>query len=459
MPAPGYAVFDTALGPCALVWDGPDVIGVQLPEASARATAARVAARFPGASPAAVPRVHRGSQRAIVDLLRGKHVDLGAVPLALERVPAFHRRVYELARTIPPGSTITYGDLARRLGSPGSARAVGQAMGKNPFPIVVPCHRVLAAGGKPGGFTAHGGADTKLRMLDIERGRAPAPAQKARTKRAGEGGSTRARLAKGGLRYDRALALAHLAQADATLARAIERLGPYTLSIAETHSVFAALVRSIVHQQLSTKAAETIHGRLCALFPASHGGPSPEDLASTEDARLRGVGLSQNKLLALRDLAARTQRGEVPSLADAHALDDDALIERLTAVRGIGRWTVEMLLMFRLGRGDVLPVDDLGIRKGFAAVFRRGELASRDEVAERGERWRPYRTVASWYLWRAAEAARAKEQALSARAPRAQSKPTRGKAQAKPAQAKPRARPARGHARATPTKARRGDQR
>jgi len=123
------------------------------------------------------------------------------------------------------------------------------------------------------------------------------------------------------------------------------------------------------------------------------------------DAKLRGAGLSRAKVLALRDLAKRAAAGEVPSLADARRMDDSALVERLTQVRGIGRWTVEMLLIFRLGRPDVLPADDYGVRKGFATVFRRREVPPPKDVARRGERWAPYRTVAAWYLWRAAERA------------------------------------------------------
>src|SRR4029450_6319536 len=115
--------------------------------------------------------------------------------------------------------------------------------------------------------------------------------------------------------------------------------------------------------------------------------------------------LSRSKVLSLRDLARRAERGEIPTLAQAQRMEDEAILERLAAVRGIGRWTVEMFLMFRLGRPDVLPVDAYGVRKGFAVAFGRRELPTPRELADRGERWKPYRTVASWYLWRAAERA------------------------------------------------------
>jgi methylated-DNA-[protein]-cysteine S-methyltransferase len=168
MTAPGFTLFDTAIGRCAIAWSGRGVVGVQLPEAREVETRARVLRRFPDAREAPPP---PGVQRAldgIVALLRGEASELGAVALDMNRVPPFHRRVYEVARTIPPGATLSYGDVAARLGAPGSARAVGHALGRNPFPIVVPCHRVLAAGGRLGGFSAGGGVTTKRRLLSIE---------------------------------------------------------------------------------------------------------------------------------------------------------------------------------------------------------------------------------------------------------------------------------------------------
>ncbi|MGW5722324.1 methylated-DNA--[protein]-cysteine S-methyltransferase [Amycolatopsis sp. NPDC003865] len=161
----GFTVFDTAIGPCGLAWRGDLVTGTSLPGAG---LPARMAKRFPDAAEGPPPPSLRPAVDGIVALLAGAREDLTAIPLDLEGVPEFHRRAYEIARTIPPGKTVTYGDIAHRLGLPGSAQAVGQAMGHNPFPIVVPCHRVLAAGGKDGGFSAHGGVATKRRMLVIE---------------------------------------------------------------------------------------------------------------------------------------------------------------------------------------------------------------------------------------------------------------------------------------------------
>jgi methylated-DNA-[protein]-cysteine S-methyltransferase len=168
MTAQGFAVFDTAIGPCGIAWTEQAVAGVQLPEGSVERTRARLARRFPDAGEATPPPAVQQAVDGIVALMNGESRDLAEVALDLDGVPDFHRRVYEITRAIAPGKTLSYGDIATKLGMPGSAQAVGQAMGRNPFPIVVPCHRVLAAGGKDGGFTANGGVATKRRMLVIE---------------------------------------------------------------------------------------------------------------------------------------------------------------------------------------------------------------------------------------------------------------------------------------------------
>lgn len=168
MVAQGFAVFETALGHCGVGWNEQAVVGCQLPEDSAEQTRARLVRRFPSACEQAPPAHARAAIDGVTALLRGDRADLTDIPLAMDTVPRFHRLVYELVRTVPPGSTLTYGEVASRLGYPGAARAVGQAMGSNPFAPVVPCHRVLAAGGKPGGFSSTGGVATKRRMLELE---------------------------------------------------------------------------------------------------------------------------------------------------------------------------------------------------------------------------------------------------------------------------------------------------
>lgn len=389
MTANGFALFDTAIGRCAIAWGGRGVAAVQLPEARDSTTRERVLQRAPDAREAPPPAAVQRAVDGIVALLHGRPTDLSHVQLDMARVPPFHRRVYETARSIPPGTTLTYGQIAARLGAPGSARAVGQALGRNPFAIIVPCHRVIAAGGKVGGFSSNGGVTTKLRLLSIE-GAQPSGAP---TLSDGDGGFS----------FDPSVAVEHLHAADPRLATVIDVVGPFGMRLNTTASIFGALAEAIVCQQLNGKAAATIYARVRALFPQALEGPSAEQFLRVPHDQLRAAGLSRSKILSLRDLAERTAAGEIPTLAEVQRLDDEAVIQRLTQVRGVGRWTAQMLLMFRLGRPDVLPVDDYGLRKGFAIAFDTDELPTRKQVEEHGAVWKPYRTVASWYLWRAAE--------------------------------------------------------
>jgi DNA-3-methyladenine glycosylase II len=206
-------------------------------------------------------------------------------------------------------------------------------------------------------------------------------------------------------------ALAHLHKADAKLGALIDRAGPFTLKLDRSPSPFESLLESILYQQLHGKAAASIHARVRECYK---GDPSPNALIGTPDEVLRACGVSFNKIKAMKDLAAKTLDGTVPSHAAIVKMSDADIVERLTEVRGIGSWTVEMLLIFRLGRPDVLPVTDYGVRKGFALTFKRlpkskpfdaTMLAKADEMLRRGERWRPWRSVASWYMWRACDLA------------------------------------------------------
>jgi methylated-DNA-[protein]-cysteine S-methyltransferase len=168
MSSQGFTLFETALGRCGIAWGARGILGVQLPERHDSATRARLFRRYPNATEAPPPPDVQRAIEDIVALLRGEKRDLSVIPLDMEGVPPFHRLVYALARTIPPGKTLSYGDLATSLGDPAAARDVGEAMARNPFPLIVPCHRALAAGGKVGGFSAAGGVTTKLRLLSIE---------------------------------------------------------------------------------------------------------------------------------------------------------------------------------------------------------------------------------------------------------------------------------------------------
>ena len=210
--------------------------------------------------------------------------------------------------------------------------------------------------------------------------------------------------------YDHALACDVLAAKDRKLAQLMKRAGPFALRLKPTKSPFEALLESIIYQQLHGRAAKTIHDRVLALFPKNH--PEPETLLRLPELRLRAAGLSANKLAALRDLAEKTGTGIVPSLSKLRRMSDEDVIADLIQVRGIGVWTVEMLLIFRLGRPNVLPVGDYGVRKGFALTFgdlpegsriQPKDLPDAATIRKRAARWQPWCSVASWYLWRACD--------------------------------------------------------
>jgi 3-methyladenine DNA glycosylase/8-oxoguanine DNA glycosylase len=196
-------------------------------------------------------------------------------------------------------------------------------------------------------------------------------------------------------------AVEHLKSSDAKLRKLIEKVGEPTIKLRHSHTIFYALMRAIIYQQLAGAAASAIMGRVEAL--ADGYDMTPEQLLSLPEERLRGAGLSKNKMAALRDLAAKVLDGTVPTAREMSRMDEEEIIERITQVRGIGRWTVEMLLIFRLGKMDILPLDDFGVRKGFQKAYKLKDMPTKKELAARGARWSPWRSVASWYLWRSCE--------------------------------------------------------
>lgn len=382
----GYTLFETAVGWCGIAWGERGIVAVQGPESNEAETRAWILQQCPSARHSPPPPPVQSAIDGILALLCGESRDLSDIVLDMDGLPPFHRRVYEAARTIPPGVTVSYGELAAGCGAPGAARAVGQALGRNPFGIVVPCHRVVAAGGRIGGFSGTGGVATKMRLLSLEGVRVKGTPS--------AGGS--------GLHFDPRAAEAHLRACDPEFARLIDTLGHFHLPLDRAPSLFLALAQAIVYQQLSGKAASTIFGRLQALFPGTPDGLTVENILGASEEALRSAGVSRPKILALQDLARKTAAGELPTLEQTRQMEDEAIIDRLTRVRGIGRWSVEMVLIFRLGRPDVLPLNDHGIRKGFAVAFGLDDLPAPKDLEAHGLRWKPFRTVASWYLWRAA---------------------------------------------------------
>ena len=368
-------VFPTVLGPCGLAWTERGICAVQLPAATEALTARRLTQRCgvaPGDHPSAgvAARVVRRLQRH----LEGGRDPLRDIPLDLQCTP-FVRSVYSAARRVGPGRTTSYAALAALAGHSGAARAVGQAMAGNPLPLLIPCHRVLAAHGDLGGFSAHGAARTKLRLLTVE-------------------GANLGPVARAGVR--------RLAASDEKLARVIRRVGEYRLTWNQRGDHFTALAEAIVHQQVSMKAGAAIFARVRDAVGATRA-LDPHRVLATGGDELRAAGLSRQKAGYLRNLADRSASGALP-LERLQRLDDEQVIRALVQVRGIGRWSAEMFLMFRLGRLDVLPVDDLGLRKGAQLVYGLRQLPDGRRLHRLAERWIPFRSIATWYLWRSLEA-------------------------------------------------------
>ena len=230
------------------------------------------------------------------------------------------------------------------------------------------------------------------------------------------------------LPFDLRAAIEHLSEKDAQLAKIIEGAAEFRIRADNAESPYEVLLRSITYQSISGKAASTIFGRIKALGSGGRA-PSPEEMLRLRKSALRKAGLSGAKIMAMKDLARKTIEGVVPSHDEAVKLSDEELVERLTAVRGIGAWTVEMFLIFRLGRPDVLPIHDLAVKKGWSVTYGKKHMPKPKELLAFGERWRPYRTVASWYMWRAFErAGHSVTRSIRARKPRKKrtiSKPSR----------------------------------
>jgi DNA-3-methyladenine glycosylase II len=199
-------------------------------------------------------------------------------------------------------------------------------------------------------------------------------------------------------------AVAALSKNDKHFSRLVEKVGETQLALDECESPYESLLEAIAYQSISGKAAATIYARVKAL--GTNGCcPTPEEMVRIRTSALRKAGLSKAKAAAMKDLAGKTMEGVVPSLEAARNISDEELVARLISVRGIGPWTVEMFLIFRLGRPDVLPIHDYGVQKGFALTYRKKAIPKPKELAKFGERWRPYRTLASWYMWRAVQLA------------------------------------------------------
>lgn len=328
--------------------------------------------------PEAIPGAEVGEfGRRVQAHLAGQTQDFRDVPLATDGLTPFASRVYQAAREVPSGRVTTYGALSQALGSPGSTRAVGTALGKNPFLLVVPCHRVLASGQGMGGFSAPGGLATKSLML------------------AAEGYGVESFFDPGEMERG----FAHLS-GDPRLAPVLEAVGLCPLQPLYPDHPFAALARNVLYQQLAGSAARAIEARVRELGMAPF--PGPEEFLALPFETLRGAGLSGPKIQTLWALSTAVLEGSL-KVEELRLLPDEQVVAEVSKVKGLGSWSAEMFLMFHLGRRDLLPVKDLGIRKGFEHLYGLRGLPDAAWMEKRAKSWRPYRSLASWYLWRSLE--------------------------------------------------------
>lgn len=360
---------------------------------------------------AAVPYAAADLAERLVRLMEGHPQDMADIVLDYSGIGGFPRKVYEELRKVPSGRTVTYGELAERVGRPQGARAVARAMATNRWPLVVPCHRVVGQGGKLTGFSGGHGLSTKARLLAAEGVLLPLP----------PGCPLEASLFEP---HAWVVATATLAARDSRLARVIRSVGDVRLSCESPGSPFAALAEAVCYQQLAGSAAAAIFRKVTA---ALGGEVSPTSVLAAGESKLRGAGLSGSKTATLLELADRSRAGglDLEGLAGLPYAD---LLEALTEVKGVGPWTVQMFAIFHLGHPDVFPPSDLGIRKAVTRLAgtrasaaagaapgpeRQRRVAARrqpqtghdtllsaQDVASIAERWAPLRTVATWYLWR-----------------------------------------------------------
>lgn len=376
----GWFIFPTTPGYCGISWHEQGVTTFLLPEA----TPARIQRELQSTTGIKNPAVTLPAWiRVLVQQvklhMKGKLQDFSAVPVDVNFATPFMQAVYAESQRIPAGSVISYAQLAERLGNPGAVRAVGTALGKNRIPLIIPCHRVIAAAGKIGGFSANGGILAKAILLECE----GVSLSKPRL-------LTTAAQWRAGVQQ---------LQRDKHLAKIIKQVGMFPFEPKQNAEPLQVFISAIVSQQLSTKVAATILKRVNALIEKK-GTPCAKKILATDDEKLRAAGLSYMKVSYLKDLAQHCVDGKFPTLEQVREMSDEQIIKQFTRIKGVGRWTVEMYLIFDLGRADVFPADDYGIRKAIAKLHGLAELPPPKQMAQYAEQWKPYRSVASLYLWR-----------------------------------------------------------
>ncbi len=376
----GWTTFSTALGVCGMSWTSQGIDSFSLPEPSGTRVAERLR-KLTGIATAAssLPSWVRQLIRKVKAHMKGQAQDFSDAPLDFPGISAFMLSVYQAAQKIPSGRVKTYGELAALAGKPYAAHAVGSALAKNPIPLIVPCHRVIASSGKLGGFSAPGGLATKVRLLECEGVYLAKP-----------------RVVSTSAQWRRAVTT--LSNQDSAFARLVATTPSLEFRPLLDKEPLEALVAAIVSQQLSNQVAAAILHRVKALI-TEDGLPSAQKILDTEDADLRKAGLSLMKVSSLKDLATKYLKKELPPLERLAQMSDEQIVKELTKVKGVGRWTAEMYLIFSLGRADVFPTLDFGVRKAIARLFDLPEVPEPQAIERYGELWKPYRSVASLYLW------------------------------------------------------------
>ena len=364
------ATFDTILGPVSIERSSQNITRIKM---HGVVEGRRSAVSYQRSASGERPESPSDLGSRIAAHLAGKPQDFSDVRVDLDWAGPYAREVYEELRKVPAGKTVTYGELAERTGRPKGARAVARAMATNRVPIVVPCHRVLGAGGKLTGFSGADGIKTKCQMLSAEGAPAPVlPADQPLFDSLFE-------------HYAHAAGVGHLARTDRFFARLYEAVGDSMHPQQFPGNPFAALVESVCYQQLAGSAAATIFGKVKAVVGKE---PSPESVLKAGFEALRSAGMSASKANTALALAERFLSNPAPS------------VDELLAIRGVGPWTVQMFSMFHLGLPDIFPPGDLGIRKAATALTGAKKLLSPERVESIGRRWKPYRSIATWYLWR-----------------------------------------------------------
>lgn len=378
-PDAAWTTFSTSLGVCGVSWTLPGTNSFFLPEATRAAIETSLTDITGYTKTSSPPAWVKELIRKVKAHTKGHAQDFSEVPLSFSGVSEFMLSVFQAAREIPSGTVMTYGELAGLIGKPNAGIAVGSALGNNPIPLLVPCHRVIASSGKLGGFSAPGGLATKVALLECEGVYLAKPPVLA----------TQAQWRK---------AVSSLQKRDETFSRLVSNLEPLEFRPLLNNEPLTALISAIVSQQLSSKVAATILNRVNALI-SENGCPCPRKLLNTPDDDLRKAGLSFMKVSFLKDLAEKYLEGRLPLLEKLKRMSDEQIIKELTQIKGVGRWTAEMYLIFNLGRSDVFPTLDFGVRKAVAQLFGLPAVPGPEAIEKYGEIWKPYRTVASLYLW------------------------------------------------------------